>query len=130
MRPLDFPLLADENIHPEVIRSLIQEGTNITSVIGEGMAGQPDIDILRHAHAQHRAVLTHDGDFGALAIGRGEPFTGVIYLRPGHISAVFVLETLKAIASTTTEVEPPFLVVAERKAEMVKVRIRPGGARP
>ena len=128
MRPLDFPLLADENIHPEVIRSLIQEGKDITSVIGEGLAGQTDADILRQAHAQHRAVLTHDGDFGTLVIGRRQPFTGIIYLRPGHISAAFVLETLRAIASTTTEVEPPFIVVAERKGEMVKVRIRPGGA--
>jgi predicted nuclease of predicted toxin-antitoxin system len=127
MKPLDFPLLTDENIHPEVIRSLIQEGKDVTSVLREGLAGQADVHILRQAHAQHRAVLTHDGDFGTLAIGRGEPFTGIIYLRPGHISATFVLETLKAIASTTTEVEPPFIVVAERKGEMVKIRIRPSG---
>ena len=127
MRPLDFPLLADENIHPEVIRSLIQEGNDVTSVIEEGLVGQADTVILRRAHAQHRAVVTHDGDFGTLATRRGEPFTGIIYLRPGHISAAFVLGILKAIASTTTEVEPPFIVVAERRGEMVKVRIRPGG---
>jgi predicted nuclease of predicted toxin-antitoxin system len=34
-------------------------------------------------------VLTRDGDFGTLAIHAGEPVTGIVYLRPGHISALF-----------------------------------------
>jgi predicted nuclease of predicted toxin-antitoxin system len=124
MKPLDFPLLADENIHPEVIRALVLEGKDVTSVVGEGLGGRSDVDILQHAHAQHRVVLTHDADFGALVIAQERPFTGIIYLRPGHISAHYVLEIIRAIASVATDVEPLFLVVAERKADTVKVRIR------
>jgi predicted nuclease of predicted toxin-antitoxin system len=128
MRPLDFPLLADENIHPEVIRALVLDGKDVTSVLGEGLGGRSDADILQHAHAQRRAILTHDADFGGLVIAQERPFTGIIYLRPGHISAHYVLEIIGAIASTTADVEPPFLVVAERKADMVKVRIRLRGS--
>lgn len=124
MRPLDFPLLADENVHPDVVRTLAQEGHRITSVLDEGLQGRTDVEVLRHAHAQGRVVLTHDSDFGALVMGSGEPFTGIIYLRPGHISPAFVLEIVGALASVSTDVEAPFIVVAERKQATVKIRIR------
>jgi predicted nuclease of predicted toxin-antitoxin system len=124
MKPLDFPLLADENVNPDVVRALAEEGHPITSVLAEGLGGRTDVEVLRHAHAEGRVVLTHDSDFGALVMGSGEPFTGIIYLRPGHISSAFVLDILRAVASVSTDVEAPFIVVAERKQAAVKIRIR------
>jgi len=32
VNPLDFPLLADENVHPEVVRFLVDRGDNVQSV--------------------------------------------------------------------------------------------------
>ncbi len=128
MRPLDFPLLADENIHPDVIRALVLPRKDVTSVVGDGLGGRSDAEILQHAHAQGRVILTHDADFGTLIIAQEKPFTGIIYLRPGHISAHYVLEVITAIASTPVDVEPPFIIVAERKADTVKVRIRSHGS--
>ena len=93
MKPLDFPLLADENIHPDVVRALAAQGKDIRSVVTEGLTGKPDADVLHHAHAQGRVVLTHDSDFGALVYRSRQPFTGIIYARPGHISSAFVLAT-------------------------------------
>jgi predicted nuclease of predicted toxin-antitoxin system len=124
MRPLDFPLLADENIHPEVVEALAAKGKQITAVRAEGLAGRQDREILRHAHTRGWVVMTHDSDFGALAIRMGEPYTGIIYLRPGHISPSFVLDVLEALDTVSLETGPPFLVVAERREDTVRVRVR------
>lgn len=124
MKPLDFPLLADENIHSEVVRSLAAQGRDIRSVVEEGLGGRDDVDVLRHAHAEQRVVLTHDSDFGTLAYRTGEPFTGIVYLRPGHILPEFVVGMLAAIDLLVIDVTPPFLLVAERKEGTVRVRVR------
>jgi predicted nuclease of predicted toxin-antitoxin system len=106
MKPLDWPLLADENIHPEVIEDLRARGKDVRSILGIGV-GLQDIDVLRFATAERRVVLTHDSDFGTLAFSEGEPFVGIIYLRPGHISASFVLGTIRAIETADVDAEEP-----------------------
>jgi predicted nuclease of predicted toxin-antitoxin system len=126
VRPLDFPLLADENIPADVVQALVASGKDARSVFDEGFVGRDDVDILRAAHAQGRVVLTHDSDFGTLAYRTGEPFTGIVYLRPGHIAAKFVLEILSAIEVADLDVKPPFLIVAERKEDAVRIRARTG----
>lgn len=60
MRALDRPLLADENISPEVVSALRQQGLDVRSAVEEGLAGRDDAEILRRAHAESRVVLTHD----------------------------------------------------------------------
>ncbi|KYF62350.1 hypothetical protein BE11_45575 [Sorangium cellulosum] len=75
MKPLDYPLVADENIHRDVVRALLARGKDVRSVLDEGMGGRDDVDLLRHAHRQGRVVMTHDGDFGMLAYHGGEPFS-------------------------------------------------------
>lgn len=124
MKPLDFPLLADENIHPEVIRALRAGGTDVRSILTEGLAGKEDREILRHAHARGWVILTHDSDFGTLVIREGEPYTGIVYVRPGHIAPGFVLETLDAVRGLAVVSNPPFVIVAERRDQHVRVRVR------
>ncbi len=68
--------------------------------------------------------MTHDGDFGSLAIRTRQPYTGIIYLRPGYISPSFVLDVLRALSKLPLDVFPPFLVVAERREGVVRVRLR------
>jgi predicted nuclease of predicted toxin-antitoxin system len=126
MKPLGFPLLADENIHPDVVQALADQGKDIRSVQSEGLAGRRDVVILRHALPRGWVVLTHDSDFGTLAMRSGEPHFGIIYLRPGHIVARFVLEMLEAIESLPIELSSPFIVTAERKRGTVRVRVRSG----
>jgi len=55
-------------------------------------------------------VVTHDVAFGGAAIRAGTSFIGIIYLRPGHISAAFVLAVVDALRDSTVEVQPPFIV--------------------
>jgi predicted nuclease of predicted toxin-antitoxin system len=71
--------------------------------------------------------MTHDSDFGKLAIQAGEPYTGILFLRPGHISPEFVLGALVALEASLITVTPPFIVVVERKDAQVRVRVRSGG---
>ncbi len=97
MRPLAFPGLADENIHPDVVVALVARGKDVVPAAARGLIGASDEAILAAAHAEGRVVLTHDADFGALAVRRGVPFTGIIHLRPGHILAAFVVGILDAI---------------------------------
>lgn len=94
MKPLELPLLADENIHPEVVAGLRKRGNDVRTAGDEGLLGSDDVVILRRAHAARRVVMTHDSDFGKLAIQAGEPYTGILFLRPGHISPEFVLSAL------------------------------------
>jgi len=124
VNPLDFPLLADENIHPEVISFLRQQGCDVESIAEKKLFGQSDIDVLHLAHVAGRAVLTHDSDFGTLAIVQGEPFTGIIYLRPGHIRSEFTIQTLRVIAAQPLDVQPAFIAVAEHREQKVQIRLR------
>ncbi len=50
-RPDRLPLLADENIHPEVVAGLRTRGHEVTTVVELGLAGRPDLEILNAALA-------------------------------------------------------------------------------
>jgi predicted nuclease of predicted toxin-antitoxin system len=124
MKPLDFPLLADENIHPDVIAYLRQQKCDIVSVVEDNLVGHSDRIVLHTAYADGRVVLTHDSDFGTLVITQEEPFIGIIYLRPGHIRAEFTIQTLRTIDAQSLDVQPPFIIVAEQKDQTVQIRTR------
>ena len=124
MKPLDFPLLADENIHPDVISYLRQQECDVRSVVEDDLVGQSDRIVLRTAYADGRVILTHDSDFGTLVITQDEPFIGVIYLRPGHIRAKFTIRTLRTIDAQALDVQPLFILVAEQKDRTVQIRTR------
>ena len=123
MTPLDFPLLTDENIAPDVVTGLRARGLDLRTAWDEQVIGRPDVEILERASAQGRVVVTHYLAFGRTAI-RGASFVRIIYLRPGHISAEFVLEIVDALRASTVDVQPPFIAVAERQQTTVRVRVR------
>jgi len=60
-------IVADENISGTVIQELRQLGRDVFSV-KDAMRSSPDEDILARAQGEHRLVLTHDKDFGELAL--------------------------------------------------------------
>jgi predicted nuclease of predicted toxin-antitoxin system len=126
VKPFDFPLLTDENIGPEVVAGLRGRGRDVRTVADESLIGSADKDVLDRAAKYGRVVVTHDLAFGHAAIAAGTPFVGIVYLRPGHISSAFVLEILDAVIRSSIGVEPPFVLVAERKETAVRVRVRTG----
>jgi predicted nuclease of predicted toxin-antitoxin system len=124
VKPLDFPLLTDENIAPDVVEGLRARGCDLRTAAEERLIARPDVEVLERATSQGRVVVTHDLGFGRSAIIAGATFLGIIYLRPGHISAAFVLAVIDALRESTVDVQPPFIVVAERQQSAVRVRAR------
>ncbi len=124
VKPLDFPLLTDENIVPDVVQGLRVRGCDVRSASDEHLLGRRDADLLEPATSQRLVIVTHDLAFGRDAIRAGTPFVGIIYVRPVHISAGFVLAVLDALQTSSVEVEPPFVAVAERQESTVRVRVR------
>jgi predicted nuclease of predicted toxin-antitoxin system len=124
VKPLDFPLLTDENIGPDVVEGLRARGCDLRTAGEERLVGRPDVEVLERARSQGRVVITHDLGFGRSAASAGVTFVGIVYLRPGHISATFVLGLIDALRTSAVEVEPPFIAVAERHEATVRVRTR------
>ncbi len=125
MKLFELPLLADENIHPLVIRDLATRGRDICSVFDRGLQGRGDTEVLREAHREQRVVMTHDSDFGQLAVQHGEAFTGILYLKPGHLPYPRVAAMIVALESHDLEVTPPFIAVIQETAGTVRIRLRP-----
>jgi len=122
-----FKLLTDENIHSGVVEFLRQRGFDVLDVLDvaeEGPFGAPDVDLLRRAVAEDRVVVTHDRDFGTLAVLNGEPIVGIVYLRPGHILPDFTIETIDVAVNALHDLSPPFIVVVQRKNGHVTMRVR------
>jgi predicted nuclease of predicted toxin-antitoxin system len=124
MKPLEYGLLADENIAPAVVAGLRARRYDVHTASEEQLIGRPDRAVLERAVSEYRVVMTHDLGFGRTAIQAGMPFVGIIYIRPGHISAAFVLTIVDALRESTLDVHPPFVIVAERRDAAVRVRVR------
>jgi hypothetical protein len=56
-------LLADENFPRSVTLALVGLGHDVVTAQAEGLTSQPDTDVLAHATAAGRAVVTLDRDF-------------------------------------------------------------------
>jgi len=69
--------LTGENVHPEVVAHLRSRGLDVLDAKEQGWHGRADEEILDEAYRSGRIVLTHDGDFGALALLGGRRVVGV-----------------------------------------------------
>jgi len=116
--------LTDENIHADVVSSLRSEGCGVLDVKEEGLDGSDDLFLIRLSIAEARIVLTHDSDFGTLAMAAQEPIFGIVYLRPGHILPESTAGTLRVLFNQDIDPQPPFIIVAVRNGTQVKVRLR------
>jgi predicted nuclease of predicted toxin-antitoxin system len=117
-------LLTDANIHPQVVQFLRQLGCDIEDVDTLGLGKAADDAILAEAIKDNRIVLTHDRDFGRLAILSRQPVHGLVFLRPGHIDPNFTIATLQAIAKQDLDFSPSFILVARRRGAHVQLRMR------
>ena len=77
MKLTAIKILADENISPKVVAYLRSLGLDILDVKEQQWFGKPDADLLHIAFTEQRFVLTHDSDFGELAINEGKRCYGL-----------------------------------------------------
>lgn len=124
MKLRQFTILTDQNIHPDVVAYFRTEGFQVVDVEQAGLLGASDTMILAAATVDGRIVVTHDADFGTLTIQQGFPFVGIVYLRPGHIGARSTIESLEQILAIDPDLAPPFVLVAKRTGNQVKIRVR------
>ncbi len=124
MRLQNFGLRVDENIEPAVIHFLRQEGFDVVESVKALQSGASDVEVLDAAYLQGRAVVTHDRDFGGLALAAKRPFVGILFLRPGHIRASFTIESLQTLLYRNLDLLPPFVIVVERSGVDVHIRVR------
>jgi len=105
------PLVADMDIAVPVVHFLRRHGVDVLSAREEGWGALTDSQSLARAHAMGRFVLTHDADFGTLAMHRGEPLTGIVYLHPGGRPPAQVIADLQALLAVEIDWTPPVIAV-------------------
>ncbi|MDQ1336954.1 MAG: hypothetical protein QG552_3904 [Thermodesulfobacteriota bacterium] len=113
-------VLTDENISPKVVKCLRERGLDVLDVKEERWYGKEDQEILDMALQGQRFVLTHDSDFGTLAINEGRPFYGILYLRLNDLKPDKVARVCQQLFSQGLDIFPGTILVIEE----TRIRIR------
>ena len=124
MKIRDFQLFADENLLRGIVGFLRDESFNVEWVIEEGLEGSKDIELMPIAFEEGRVIITQDSDFGTLAFTKGEPYIGIIYLRPGHYPSDKHIESLSVLLSENPDLHPPFIITIYNSGSSIRIRIR------
>jgi predicted nuclease of predicted toxin-antitoxin system len=121
---LELSFLTDENIQPEVVDYLRQRGFDVVDVKELNFYGKTDEFLFSYATGQQRVIISHDSDFGRLLFTGNLTFSGIIYLRPGHLKPEISIFSLKSLFEQHIEINFPFIITIENNLEKVKIRIR------
>jgi len=113
-------ILTDENISPRVVSFLRQQGLDVVDVKENGWQGKKDKYLLKQAYLDKRFVLTHDSDFGTLAIYKTQKYYGIIYLRLNNLKFHNVIKVLKKLLQLEQELFVGCLIVVKES----RIRIR------
>ena len=120
MKCHSLKILTDENISPRVVSFLRQQGIDVVDTKEEKWHGKNDEYLLEKAFADNRFILTHDSDFGTLAVKEGKNYYGIIYLRMKLPKVQNVIRALEKLLSLNIELYPGNLIVVDN----ARVRIR------
>jgi predicted nuclease of predicted toxin-antitoxin system len=120
MKLSDLKFLTDENVSPRVVAFLREKGFDVRDVKESALNGTSDHILLELALKEQRFVVTHDADFGTLAINSKLPCYGVLYLRLLKQNALNVIEVLKILIALNPDLSTGSLVVINEN----RIRIR------
>ena len=118
-------ILADENVSPKVVAFLRDQGIEVLDTKERGWQGKSDDELLETAYRENCWVLTHDSDFGSLAIHEGKPYWGVVFLKPRDLKPHNVVRLCNRLLDQDMDVSQRTLVVVEE----ARIRIRQTGDR-
>ena len=113
-------ILSDENISPKVIAFLRESGIDVLDSKEQNWFGKEDDELLHIANKEKRFVLTHDSDFGTLAIYEGKKYFGIIYIRVKNQHPQNVIRVCQQLLNLKTEIKQGTLIVVEES----RLRIR------
>ncbi|RKZ35843.1 MAG: hypothetical protein DRQ49_10250 [Gammaproteobacteria bacterium] len=120
MKLSQLRILTDENISPKMVSFLRQQGLDVLDVKEETWQGKEDKYLLKQAYLAKRFVLTHDSDFGNLAIHQGHKCYGIIYLRLRSLK----FQNIIRIFENLLKLEQDFSVGNMIVVEEARIRIR------
>ena len=106
-------ILSDENISPKVVSFLRQQGIDVLDVKEESWTGKEDEFLLEIASNEQRFMLTHDSDFGTLAIHEGKRNYGIMYIRLKNLHPQNVIKVCEQLLELKTELSQGSIVVVE-----------------
>lgn len=97
-------ILADENLHTDIILGLSRENYEVLSVIDIGLAGHNDREILEYSEKNDLILISGDKDFGGLVEfgtlwGRGK----VILLRYRFINIDRIVKSIAKVLAREEE---------------------------
>ena len=117
---MDKPvLLADENVHANIIKNLRQAGFEVISV-REIMSGSSDELVLSKSFSSSAILVTEDSDFGELVFSHGNPVLGVIYLRYPWQEIDAICEALLTVLSSR-QLRGSFFTISPKKIRERKI---------
>ena len=119
-----FRFLADENVDQDVVAHMLALGWDVLRARDLCGPAESDLVVMRAAYADGRVVVTHDADFGQMAVAGKEPVIGIVYLRPGHIRSDVTIATLDTIVAANLNLAPPFILVGLRHEAGISIRVR------
>ncbi len=120
MKLQQLRILADENVSPQVVAFLRNHGIDVLDTKERGWQGKTDDELLETAYQEDRWVLTHDSDFGTLAIHEDKPYSGIIFLRIRDLSPRNVVRVCNQLLHHDLDYSQRTLVVVEE----TRIRIR------
>lgn len=108
-------LLADECVTASTVHALRDAGYDI-EWIAETLPGANDQDVLAHAVARGRLLLTADKDFGELTIRFGHPCLGIILMSLASLPAAErASRTVVALQTVAGDAAGHLIVIEPRR---------------
>ena len=120
MKLHDISILTDENISPKVVTYLRELGCDVLDVKEQQWYGTTDDVLLDIAYQQQRVILTHDSDFGTLAVNEGKAYFGILYLRLRNLKSLNVIRVCRSLFGKDLDFSPGTIFVIEE----TRIRIR------
>ncbi|RKZ73014.1 MAG: hypothetical protein DRR19_31425 [Candidatus Parabeggiatoa sp. nov. 1] len=120
MKVQNLRFLTDENISPKVTFFLRQQGIDVLDAKEEMWQGKADKYLMEQSYLDNRFILTHDSDFGKLAIYEGQKYHGIVYLRLRNVKFHNVIKVLEKLLPIEFDSLSRTLIVVED----ARIRIR------
>ncbi len=113
MKISSLKFLTDENISPRIVSFLRKKGIDVVDVKEKGWHGNEDKYLMEIANKGKRFILTHDTDFGTLAINEGVPCYGIIYMRFRNLKVSNVINILDKLLMVDKDIPEGSVIVVE-----------------
>lgn len=111
MKISSLKFLTDENISLRIVSFLRKKGIDVVDVKEKGWHGNEDKYLMEIANKGKRFILTHDTDFGTLAINEGVPCYGIIYMRLRNLKVSNVINILEKLLVVDKDIPEGSVIV-------------------